>query len=64
MPALREYLLVAQDSPRIERYLLSAEGAWTLIDATSLEAALQLPSIGCALADVYDLVTFTPDDTP
>lgn len=65
LPSLREYLLVAQDSPRIERYLLPEEGAWTLTDTNGLSAELVLPSIGCALAlaDVYDLVTFPADDT-
>lgn len=66
MPSLLEYLLVAQDSPRIERYRRSGDNLWTLTDATGLAATLDLPSIGCALplADVYDLATFPQDDTP
>ncbi|MGQ9889013.1 MAG: Uma2 family endonuclease [Aggregatilineales bacterium] len=59
---LREYLLIAQDSPRIERYLRRDDGAWLLTDAHGLDAALHLPAIGCALAlaEVYEQVTFSP----
>lgn len=59
---LREYLLIAQDSPRIEHYLRRDDGAWLLTEAHGLDAALDLPAIGCALAlaDVYEQVTFAP----
>lgn len=57
---LREYLLVSQDSPRIERYLLNDNQKWELTDAIGLETTLELPSIGCELnlREVYDLVDF------
>lgn len=53
--SLREYLLVAQDQPRIERYLRQGE-AWLLTEAEGLEATMRIETIGCALAlrEVYD----------
>lgn len=62
LESLREYLIVAQDQPRIERYVRDGEH-WVLTEASGLDAALDLTSIGCrlALADVYDKVPFTPD---
>jgi Uma2 family endonuclease len=64
LPSLREYLLIAQDSPRIERYLRKDNGLWEFTDAKGLEATLPLPSIDCALmlADVYDQITFDIDE--
>lgn len=53
LDSLQEYLLVAQDAYRIERFLRQT-------DVTALGAVLELPSIGCklAVADVYDKVSF------
>jgi Uma2 family endonuclease len=64
LPSLREYLLISQDSPRIERYLRKDNGLWEFMDAKGLEASLPLPSIDCALmlADVYDQITFDIDE--
>lgn len=63
LESLREYLIVAQDRPRIERYARDGE-RWVLTEASGLDAALDLTSIGCrlALADVHDKVPFTPAD--
>jgi Uma2 family endonuclease len=57
---VQEYLLIAQDSPRIERYLRQADNRWLLTDTVGLDASLELPPIGCTLklADVYQKVTF------
>lgn len=52
---LQEYLLVAQDKVRIERYI--RQGAvWALSEANSLDEKVGLASIGCEvlLRDVYD----------
>lgn len=56
--SLQEYLLVAQASPRIERYRRHGEREWTLSESVSLEDSVELISIGCVLAlrDVYDRV--------
>ena len=55
--ALKEYVLVAQDRVSVEHY--ARQGVqWVLTEATSLDAVVELPSIGCTLAlrDVYDKV--------
>lgn len=57
--SLREYVLIAQDRPRIERYLRHEAGEWLYKDA----AGLELQSIGCTLhlGEVYRQVTFEDD---
>jgi Uma2 family endonuclease len=57
--SLREYVLVAQDSPHVERYVKRDEG-WMLTDTEGLEATVRLESIGCELplSEIYDRVTF------
>jgi Uma2 family endonuclease len=57
IPSLREYLLVAQDQPSIERYVRQGE-VWILSEATGLEASVPLESIDCVLSlrEVYDKV--------
>lgn len=62
--SLQEYLLIAQDEPRIERYLRQADGQWLFSTTKGLEAELKLPSIGCtlALAKVYNKVKFAPEE--
>lgn len=53
-----EYLLVAQDEPRIEQYLRQPAGRWLFTAVAGLDATIALPSIQCelALAEVYDRV--------
>ncbi len=60
LASLQEYVLVAQDSAHIERYLRQPGDEWLLADATGLDARIELASIGCtlALADVYEKVSF------
>jgi len=57
---LQEYLLIAQDAHRVERFLRQSNGEWLLTDAIGLDATLDLPSIGCslALADIYQKIVF------
>ena len=57
IPSLREYLLVMQDQPGIERYQRQGE-VWILSEALGLEASLALESIDCRLSlrEVYDKV--------
>ncbi len=54
---LREYLLVAEDQPNIERYVRQGE-VWILTEAVGLEASVPLESIDCVLSlrEVYDKV--------
>jgi Uma2 family endonuclease len=63
LTSLQEYVLISQDQARIERYMRqSSDHPWLFTDHAGLDAALELPSIGCrlALADVYEKVTFEP----
>jgi Uma2 family endonuclease len=61
---LAEYVLVAQDRPRVERYARTAEGGWLLTVAEGTDATIELRSIDVtlALADIYANIEF--DDTP
>jgi len=47
--SLAEYLLVAQDQPRIEQFIRQASGDWLLHEASSLDERIRLPSIECEL---------------
>ena len=55
--SLREYLLVAQDQPNIERYVRQGD-VWILSEVTGIEASMSLDSIDCMLSlrEVYDKV--------
>jgi Uma2 family endonuclease len=58
---LREYLLVSQKEPKIERFLRNDDGTWTLTEVAGLDATLSLPSLGVeiSLREVYDKVDFS-----
>lgn len=66
LESLREYVLISQDSPRIERFLRQDDGTWLLTDAAGLDASLELASVACtlALAEVYEKVTFESEEVP
>jgi Uma2 family endonuclease len=55
IPSLREYVLVAQDEPRIEVHRRTAHGRWELLEARQGEM-IELASLGVALdvGAVYD----------
>jgi Uma2 family endonuclease len=56
--SLAEYVLVAQDQHRVERFLRQDGNEWLLTTITGLESTVSLTSIQCALplAEVYDKV--------
>jgi len=60
---LREYLLVTQDQPSIERYVRQGD-VWILTEALGLEASVPLESIDCVLSlrEVYDKVLDDAED--
>lgn len=62
--SLAEYLLVAQDQPRIEQFIRQSSGDWLLHEASGLDERIRLPSIQCELklADVYARVDFSESD--
>lgn len=62
--SLREYLLVTQDQPTIERYQRQGD-VWILSEAVGLEASVLLESIDCVLSlrEVYDKVLDDADNS-
>lgn len=58
--SLREYVLVSQDVPRIERFLRNENGTWTMSIAGALDESVELASVRVSLllADVYVKVDF------
>jgi Uma2 family endonuclease len=59
--SLAEYLLVAQDEQRIEKYLRQPDGRWLLSEHRPPEDAVELISVQCSLVlmEVYDKVVFS-----
>lgn len=57
---LSDYILIAQDEPRIEHFTRQQDDQWLLVVTKGLEASLTIASIGCtlALSEVYDRVEF------
>jgi len=58
LDSLREYVLVAQEEVRVEVFTRREDGHWLLSEASRLDEAIPLASIGCELrlTDVYDRV--------
>ena len=58
--SLREYVLISQKTPTIERFLRNPDDTWTLTAVIGLEASIHLPSIEVtlSLAEIYDRVKF------
>jgi Uma2 family endonuclease len=61
---LREYVLVAQEQPRVETFRRGEDGAWRFDVAVGLHATVRLGSIGVEirLAEIYDRITFPPPE--
>jgi Uma2 family endonuclease len=55
VPSLQEYLLLAQDAPEATLYRRQADGMWSVVDFTGMDAAVELVSIGYSLhlCDLY-----------
>jgi Uma2 family endonuclease len=66
LESLREYILVAQDEPHVERFVRQEDGSWLLKVFKGLDAVLELPTLACALplAEIYEDVTFGAEDAP
>jgi Uma2 family endonuclease len=58
LPSLREYLLVAQDAPRIEQWSRQPDDNWLRFETSGRDSSLQLASLDCVLplAEVYDKI--------
>jgi Uma2 family endonuclease len=65
IPSFREYVLIAQDKPLIEHYVRQDNGTWSWSAVEGLEESIYLPTIDCtlALAEVYEQVTFSPEES-
>lgn len=50
IPSLRELLLISQDSYEVELYRRQQGGGWSLIEASGLDASVDLESIGYTLS--------------
>lgn len=61
LDSLKEYVLVAQDRPRVEHFLRQDGHLWLYKDVAGLEGTLSLSSIQreVPLAEIYDQVDFT-----
>jgi Uma2 family endonuclease len=49
LPSLLEYLLVAQDAPRIEQFTPQPDGHWLRAETSGRDASIYLASIDCVL---------------
>jgi Uma2 family endonuclease len=61
LESLREYVLVAQDAPRVEHFARLDDGSWRMTVVIGLEAALELPALACRLplSEIYARVDFS-----
>lgn len=57
IPSLREYLLVSQDTPLVERYARQGE-SWVLTETSGLGNSVSLEAINCTLPlrEIYERV--------
>lgn len=64
IPTLQDYVLISQDSYRIEHYIRQENNEWLLREAVGLEAQVTIQSIDCILTleDVYEKVEFEQDE--
>ncbi len=62
--SLQEYVLIAQDKPRVERYVRQPNGQWLYGSVDGLEGKVALDSLGISLplAEIYARVAFTPEE--
>ncbi len=63
--SLQQYVLIAQNEPRLECYTRQEDGElWLFSEVTDLSTTVHLASIGCDLpmAQAYRRVTFPPPD--
>ena len=62
LPSLREYLLVAQDAPRIEQWIRQPDDNWLRAETSGRDASIQLVSVDCLLplARIYNKVNWPP----
>lgn len=64
LESLREYILIAQDEPYVERFVRQSDDAWLLTVLKGTAAILELPTLGCQLplSEIYEDVAFIPEE--
>lgn len=64
--SLTDYVLVAQDEPRIEHFARQGDGRWLLSTEAGREGALSIFSLGVTLplAEVYERIAFAAPEAP
>jgi len=65
LPTLQEYILIAQDKRRVERFVRQTSGVWALSNVVEGDGIFELTAIGCQLAieDIYSKVVFDTGPT-
>jgi Uma2 family endonuclease len=60
LESIREYVLVSQSEPRVERFERQVDGRWVLAEHVGLDAICRFESVDCSipLADIYENVAF------
>jgi Uma2 family endonuclease len=60
--SMSHILLVDTEAPRVDLWTRQPDGAWRTLTFDGLDARLELPAVGAALAlaDVYEGLTFEP----
>lgn len=61
LESFREYVLIEQDSPRVETWFREEPGLWreTIVEGLSTKIALRSMGISIDLADIYDGIQLT-----
>ena len=64
IPSLREYVLVAQDEPMVQRFLRNDDDTWTLTAISGVDQSLRLKSVDVELplAEIFDRVDFSAEE--
>jgi Uma2 family endonuclease len=64
--SFREYVLVAQVEPVVDRYVRQADGSWahTFVEGLDREFTFATVPVKLPMGDVYTGVTFPPEDEP
>jgi Uma2 family endonuclease len=55
VPSFREYILIPQNSFRIDQHTLQSDGNWTIRPYASIDDTLEVTAVGCSipLRDIY-----------
>jgi Uma2 family endonuclease len=63
--SFQEYLLVAQDRPRVTQYVRQPNGQWLRRDIEEMDGVVKFTSLDCELtfSEIYRLVKFPPTES-